>query len=221
MQSATLPTPPKPRPIPQEAPAGAAHPFRFAVLASTRGTDLQAIIDELKGGRLIPAELACVVSNKKNCYALERAHEQGFKTYWVDQREKSREDFDREMVEILRKEKIELVVLVGYMRILSPLFIQAFPRGIINVHPALIPKFSGKDFYGSNVHEAVIAAGEKETGMTIHFVEEGVDTGEIILQKKCPVLPEDTSATLKEKVQALEKEWYPKVIAEFARGELS
>ena len=221
MQNSILPKPPKPRPIPQEFPADTAHPFRFAVLASTRGTDLQAIIDELKAGHLGNAELACVVSNKRRCYALERAQAQGFKTYWVDQREKSRENFDREVLEILRREKIELVVLVGYMLILPPAFVQAFPRRIINVHPALIPKFSGKDFYGSNVHEAVIAAGEKETGMTIHFVEEGVDTGEIILQKKCPVLSTDTPETLKEKVQALEKEWYPKVIRDFAEGRLT
>lgn len=191
--------------------------FRIAVLASTRGTDLQAIIDEMKAGRLT-AELACVVSNVKNCYALERAHAEGFKTHFVDSKEKSRIEFDRELVGILKNEKVGLVVLVGYMRILTPYFISEFKGRIINVHPALLPKFGGKNFYGQNVHEAVLASGEKETGMTIHFIDEGVDTGKIILQKKCPVLPGDTAETLKERVQALEKEWYPKVIQMIAEN---
>lgn len=193
--------------------------LRVAVLASTRGTDLQAIIDEIKAGRL-DAHIACVVSNKKNCYALERAHSHGIKTYFVDPKEKSRAEFDREVVQILENEKIELVVLVGYMRILTPYFIEKFHHKIINVHPALIPKYCGKDFFGNNVHEAVLAAGETETGMTIHFVEEEVDGGPIIIQKKCPVFATDTAETLKERVQALEKEWYPKVVQMFARGDL-
>lgn len=186
-------------------------PFRIAVLASTRGTDLQAIIDEIKASRL-KAELACVLSNVKNCYALERAHAQGFKTHFIDPKERSRVEFDRELVQFLENEKIDLVVLVGYMRILTPYFIGKFRGRIINVHPALIPKYCGKDFYGESVHEAVLKSGDRETGMTIHFVEEGVDTGPVILQKKCPVLPSDTAQTLKERVQALEKKWYPKVI---------
>lgn len=191
--------------------------FRIAVLASTRGTDLQAIIDEIKAGRL-NVELACVISDKKNAYALERAHHQGFKTHLVDPKEKSRVEFDREMTKILEAENVDLIVLVGYMRILTPFFIGKFRNKIINVHPALIPKYRGKDFYGANVHEAVLKAGEKETGMTIHYVEEGIDTGPIIIQKKCGVLPNDTPDTLKERVQKLEKEWYPKVIKWFAEG---
>jgi len=194
--------------------------MRIAVLASTRGTDLQAIIDELKAGKLKNVELACVVSNKKNCFALQRAHEQGFKTYFVDSKEKSRVEFDREVAQVLEDEKIELVVLVGYMRILTPYFVGKFKHRIINVHPALIPKYCGKDFFGNNVHESALKAGEKETGMTIHFVEEDVDAGPIIIQKTCPVLPNDTAETLKERVQALEKEWYPKVVQMFADGKI-
>ncbi|MEK7528618.1 MAG: phosphoribosylglycinamide formyltransferase [Patescibacteria group bacterium] len=192
-------------------------PFRIAVLASTRGTDLQAIIDEIKTGRL-KVELSCVISNKADCYAIQRAKEQGFETCFVDPVNKSREDFDMEMARILEDHNVNLIVLVGYMRILSSAFVKKFHRRIINVHPALLPKFGGKEFFGNNVHEAVLKSGEKETGMTIHFVEKGVDTGEIILQKKIGVEPTDTIETLKEKVQALEKEWYPKVIAEFASG---
>lgn len=194
--------------------------MRIAVLASTRGTDLQAIIDEIKAGTLKNVEIACVVSNVKNCGALERAHKHKIKTYFVDPREKSRIEFDRELAAILKNEKADLIVLVGYMRILTPYFVGEFRGKIINVHPALLPKFGGKNFFGSNVHEAVLAAHETETGMTIHFVEEDVDSGKIILQKTCPVLPDDTPETLKNHVQALEKEWYPKVIQMFADGKI-
>lgn len=191
--------------------------FKIGVLASTRGTDLQAIIDEMKAGKMPGIELAVVISNKADSYALERAEEQGFKTLFVNPEGKTREQYDQELAEILKEEKVDLVVLVGYMKILSADFVKAFPKRIINVHPALIPKFCGKNFFGANVHEAVLKAKEKETGMTIHYVEEGVDTGEIILQKTCPVLPEDTPDTLKERVQALEKQWYPEVIRQLAK----
>lgn len=195
--------------------------FKIAVLASTKGTDLQAIIDEIKAGKMPGIELAVVISNKKDCYALQRAREQGYKTIFVNSKGKTREEFDTEMAKIIEENDIDLVVLVGYMRILSNSFVRKFKNRIINVHPALIPKFCGKDFFGSNVHEAVLAAGEKETGMTIHFVDEGVDTGKIILQKKCPVDQKDTPETLKEKVQALEKKYYPEVIRNLAKAHIN
>lgn len=191
--------------------------FKIAVLASTKGTDLQAIIDEMKAGKMPGIELAIVISNKADAYALQRAKEQGFKTVFINPKGRTREEFDQEMLKILEEEKVDLIVLVGYMRILSTPFVHSFPKKIINVHPALIPKFCGKNFFGANVHEAVLKAKEKETGMTIHYVEEGVDTGEIILQKTCPVLPTDTSDTLKERVQSLEKQWYPEVIRRLAK----
>ncbi|MDA1060522.1 MAG: phosphoribosylglycinamide formyltransferase [bacterium] len=190
--------------------------FKIAVLASTKGTDLQAIIDEIQAGKMPGIELSMVISNKEHCFALERAQEQGFKTIFIDPKDKSREEYDYEIAEILEEEDIDLVVLVGYMRILSPEFVKKFK--IINVHPSLIPKFSGKDFFGQSVHQAVLASGETETGMTIHYVEEGVDTGEIILQKTCPIEESDTPETLKEKVQALEKKYYPEVIKQIAKG---
>lgn len=193
--------------------------FRIAVFASTRGTDLQAIIDEIKTGTMPGIELAAVISNKKNCHALRRARKQGFKTIFLDAKGKTREEFDREMIKILDSEKIDLIVLVGYMRILTPQFVCHFKNKnipIINVHPALLPKFGGRDYFGMNVHEAVLAADEKETGMTIHYVDEGVDTGKIILQKKIPIAPSDTPEILKEKVQSLEKKWYPEVIRQLA-----
>ena len=190
--------------------------FKIAVLASTNGTDLQAIIDEMKAGKMPGVELAIVASNKENCYALERAKEQGYKTVFIDPKNKTRQEFDQQMATILENEKVDLVVLVGYMRILSSEFVRKFKNKIINVHPALIPKYCGPQFFGTSVHEAVLKAGEKETGMTIHYVDEGVDTGKIILQKTCPVDPNDTPETLKKKVQALEKKWYPEVIRNLA-----
>ena len=190
--------------------------FRIAVLASTNGTDLQAIIDEMKAGQMPGIELACVLSNKKSAYALERAKEQGYESIFIDPENKTREEFDAEVAKILEKHEIDLIVLVGYMRILSEEFVKRFPNKIINVHPALIPKFCGPNFFGTSVHEEVLKAGETETGMTIHYVDEGCDTGKIILQKTCPVTPDDTPDTLKDKVQTLEKKWYPEVIRQLA-----
>ncbi|MBI5754257.1 phosphoribosylglycinamide formyltransferase [Candidatus Peregrinibacteria bacterium] len=191
--------------------------FKIAVLASTNGTDLQAIIDEIKAGKMPGIELAIVAGNKENCYALQRAKEQGFKIAFIDPNNKTREEFDQEMAATLTQEKIDLIVLVGYMRILSTDFVRQFKNKIINVHPALIPKYCGPQFFGSNVHEAVLAAHEKETGMTIHYVDEGVDTGKIILRKTCAIDPDDTPETLKAKVQTLEKKWYPEVIRQLAK----
>lgn len=186
--------------------------FKIAVLASTRGTDLQAIIDEIRADKMTGIELAAVISDKKNCLALERAKKQGFKTFFINPSEKTREQFDAEAAKILEKHKVDLIVLGGYMRILSAEFVKKFKNRIINVHPALIPKYSGKSFFGKSVHEAVLKNKEKETGMTIHFVSEEVDAGKIILQKKCPVFSDDTVETLKERVQELEKKYYPEVI---------
>jgi len=191
--------------------------FRIGVLASTKGTDLQAIIDEMKAGKMEGVELSVVISNKKDAYALERANAQGYKAIFVDPKDLTREEFDAKVADILEENKVDLVVLVGYMRILSTEFVKRFKHKIINVHPALIPKFSGKNFFGANVHEAVLQAGEKETGMTIHYVDEEVDTGEIIVQKKCEVLPTDTPETLKERVQSLEKKWYPEIIRQLSK----
>lgn len=194
--------------------------FRIAVLASTKGTDLQAIIDRIKDGT-VNYELAIVIGNRKNAFALERAKNQGFKTLFVDPKGKTREEYDEEIKNILIEEKVDLIVLVGYMRILSNPFVRYFKCKIINVHPALIPKYCGPSFFGSSVHEAVIKNKEKESGMTIHFVTEEVDKGPIILQKKCEVLSSDTPETLKQRVQNLEKQWYPLVIQEIKDGKHS
>ncbi|MBI4231654.1 phosphoribosylglycinamide formyltransferase [Candidatus Peregrinibacteria bacterium] len=190
--------------------------FKIAVLASTNGTDLQAIIDELKAGKMPGIELTAVLSNKKDCYALTRAKEQGYQSYFIDPSDKSREEFDRELAEKLQALSVDLIVLVGYMRILTPQFVRRFKRRIINVHPSLIPKYCGKDYFGLSVHEAVLKNKETISGMTIHYVDEEVDSGDIIVQKSCPVDKNDNPDTLKAKVQALEKHWYPEVIRQMA-----
>lgn len=194
--------------------------YKIGVLASTKGTDLQAIIDEINNGTMPGIEIAIVLSNRENAYALERARLQEVKAFFVDPTGKTREEYDQELARILKDHDVDLVCLIGYMRVLSPEFVRQFPNAIINVHPALMPKFSGPGFYGKNVHEAVLQAGEKETGCTIHIVDEGVDTGLIIAQEKVTVEPDDTPERLKEKVQNLEKKLYPEVIRRFARGEI-
>jgi len=194
--------------------------MRIGVLASTKGTDLQAIIDEIKAGKMPNVELVVVASNKEKAFALERARAHGIPAVFVDPKGETPEEYDVDLADVLKEYGVELVVLVGYMRILTPEFVRRFPRRIINVHPALMPKFSGPGFYGANVHEEVLKAHETETGCTIHFVDEGVDTGEIILQKKVAVEATDTPETLKTKVQTLEKQWYPEVIRWFAEGKI-
>lgn len=191
--------------------------FKIAVLSSTNGTDLQAIIDEMKAGKMPGISLTAVISNKQDCGALEKARANNIPAIFIDPANKTREEFDLEMAEILQAKEVDLVVLVGYMRILSPEFVRRFPHRIINVHPSLIPKYSGKNFFNKGVHEAVLKAGEKETGMTIHYVDENIDTGDIIVQKTCPVLPNDTSESLKDRVQDLEKKWYPQIIRQLAK----
>lgn len=184
--------------------------FKIAVLASTRGTDLQAILDEKAAGKLEGVEIAGVYSNVENCGALEKARAAGIPAIFVNSEGKTREEFDEELAE--RVGEVDLICLVGYMRILTSPFVRKYTGKIINVHPALLPKYGGKGFFGQNVHEAVLKNGEKESGMTIHFVTEEVDAGKILIQEKIPVSPDDTPESLKAKVQELEKRFYPEAI---------
>ena len=194
--------------------------YRIAVLSSSNGTDLQAIIDEMKAGTMLGVELAVVISDKKDSYALRRAHEQGYETHFLNPKGKSREEYDAELSSMLIQRKVDLVVLAGYMRIISNPLLIAFPRRIINIHPSLVPKYCGPGMFGDKVHEAVIKNKDTETGCTIHFVDAGVDSGEIIMQKRAEVTEEDTIQTVKEKVQKLEKKFYPEVIRRFADGQI-
>lgn len=193
--------------------------INLAVFASTKGTDLQAIIDEIKAGRLSEVNLKFVLSNKKDAYALERARKAGIKTVFLDPADKTREAYDEECLNLCRQEKIDLILLIGYMRILSPLLIRAYPNKIMNIHPSLLPKYPGGMDY--DVHRAVLENNEVETGCTLHFVDEGVDTGKIIMQEKVKIVEGETVESLKAKVQAKEQEVIIKALKEFSRAKVT
>lgn len=178
-----------------------------AVLVSGGGTNLQAILDAEKRGELPHARVGIVVSSRPDAYALKRAEEAGVPTA-VAERKKcvSQEEFEGEIERAIERVGAEVIVLAGFMSILSEKFTSRYPERIINVHPSLIPKFCGKGFYGLKVHEAVLAAGEKVTGATVHYVNEIPDGGRIIFQKEVAVREDDTPETLQRRVME-EAEW--------------
>ena len=178
-----------------------------AVLVSGGGTNLQAILDAEKRGELPHARVGIVVSSRPDAYALKRAEEAGVPTA-VAERKKcaSQEEFEGEIEGVIESVGAEVIVLAGFMSILSENFTSRYPERIINVHPSLIPKFCGKGFYGLKVHEAVLAAGEKVTGATVHYVNEIPDGGRIIFQKEVAVREDDTPETLQRRVME-EAEW--------------
>jgi len=175
--------------------------IKIGVLGSTRGTDLQAVIDSINNKELV-AEVAVVISNKKGAYILKRAEENKIPSVFLSHKGLKRKEFDRKITNILKKNSVELILLIGFMRVLSSDFCQEWRDRLINVHPSLLPKYAGG--MDSSIHEEVIKNGEKETGCTIHFVTEDVDGGPILIQKKCRVDDDDTVETLKAKVQQLE-----------------
>ena len=175
--------------------------IKIGVLGSTRGTDLQAVIDSINNKELV-AEVAVVISNKKGAYILKRAEQNKIPSVFLSHKGLKRKEFDRKITNILKKHSVELILLIGFMRVLSSDFCQEWRDRLINVHPSLLPKYAGG--MDSSVHEEVIKNGEKETGCTIHFVTEDVDGGPILIQKKCRVDDDDTVETLKAKVQQLE-----------------
>ncbi len=180
---------------------------RIAVLVSGGGTNLQALIDAEAAGRLQSGKLTLVVSSKAGAFALERARATGIETATADRALLgSREAFERELLAILATHEIDVVVLAGFLQILSAAFVARYPDRILNVHPALIPAYCGRGFYGIKVHEAVLAAGEKETGATVHMVNEVPDGGRILMQKTVPVLPGDTPSMLQQRVME-QAEW--------------
>jgi len=176
--------------------------IRIAVLASTKATDMQAIIDEINSGKL-SAEIVCLVSNKKDAYALERAKKYNIPAIFLDPKGKNNEEYDEELLKILDNYKPDLILLIGYNKYLTRKVIENFRYKIMNIHPSLLPAFPGWD---KNVHKAVIDYGCKVTGCTLHFVDERIDAGPIILQKCVPVYDDDTVETLKERVQKAEQE---------------
>ena len=185
---------------------------KIAFLSSTGGTNLQSFIDARERGELEGIEICCLITDQALCGAAEKARAAKIKVYYFDPKGLTPEVFQQSILDTLDFFEVDLVVLGGFMRILSPSIVEKYKGKIVNVHPSLLPKFGGK--MNMSVHQAVLDAGEKETGMTIHKVDEGIDTGEIILQKTVAVDPADTVETLRAKVQGLEKEWYPKVVKE-------
>jgi len=187
---------------------------RVAVFVSGGGTNLQAIIDASLRGEIPSAEIALVASNKSDAYALERAKKHGIKAVVCEKLQgEKRMDVENKLLKAVLDENIDLIVLAGFMMILSENFIKSFPGKIINVHPALIPSFCGKGFYGLKVHEAALEKGVKVTGATVHFVNEIPDGGEIIAQKAVDVLEGDTPEILQKRVME-QAEWilFPRAV---------
>lgn len=180
---------------------------RIAVLVSGGGTNLQALIDAEGRGELPHGELVLVVSSTPGAFALERAEKRGIPALTID-RKRCRDgaEFEQKLLETLTRHGIDLIVLAGFMTILGPAFIQRYPGRMINVHPALIPAFCGKGFYGLRVHRAALDCGVKVTGATVHYVNEIPDGGQILLQKAVDVLPDDTPETLQRRVME-QAEW--------------
>ena len=178
---------------------------KIAVLVSGGGTNLQAILDSMRAGKIPHGEIALVISNNRNAYALTRARENGIETAVVSRRELGGE-FEDVLLSTLAAHGIELVVLAGFLCVLTEKVTRAYAQRIINVHPSLIPSFCGMGYYGLKVHEAALAYGVKVTGATVHYVNEVTDGGEIIAQKAVEVKPGDTPETLQRRVME-EAEW--------------
>ena len=191
--------------------------MNVGVLGSTKGTDLQAVIDAIEAKKL-NVKISVVISNKENAYILERAGKHNIETVFIDSKGKGREEFDKEVSKELEKHDVELILLIGYMRILSGWFVNKYKNKIMNIHPSLLPAFAvGMD---KDVHAEVLKAGVKETGCTLHFVTEDVDAGPIILQKKVHVEDNETIESLKAKVQKAEQEIMVKAIKLYGEGKI-
>ncbi len=188
--------------------------IKLGILGSTKGTDLQAIIDSIDQNKL-DAIVKVVISNSSNAYILERAANHNIPNFFISHLGKKREQFDDEISAILKKHEVDLVLLIGFMRILSSKFCKEWSGRILNVHPSLLPKYAGG--MDMNVHEEVIKNRDMETGCTIHFVTEKVDSGPILIQKKCSVNINDTPDSLKKKVQILEGEAFIDAIKLFQK----
>lgn len=191
--------------------------LNIAVLASTNATDMQGIINSIKN-KEIDAKIVCLISNKEDSGAITRAKNNEIESIFIDSKNKEREEFDKLVIIELEKRNVDLILLIGYMRLLSLHFVKQYKNKIINVHPSLLPAFAGG--MDKNVHEAVLKSGCKETGCTLHFVDEGVDTGPIIMQKSVKVDKNDTADTLKTKVQAKEVECFIEFINLFSKGKI-
>lgn len=196
--------------------------LKIVVLVSGGGTNLQAIIDSVEDGLISNTEIAGVISNNKNAYALERAKENGIPGLSISPKDyESREVFNEKFLEAVDAYRPDLVVLAGFLVVIPPAMIEKYRNRIINIHPSLIPSFCGKGYYGLKVHEAALARGVKVAGATVHFVDEGTDTGPILLQKAVEVEAGDTPEVLQRRVME-QAEWkiLPKAIDLIANGKV-
>jgi len=191
--------------------------LRLGILASTKATDMQALIDAIAGKKL-NAVISVLISNKADAYALERARKHNIKAVFIDSKGKGREQYDRETAKVLDENKVDLILLIGYMRILSPWLVGKYKNRIMNIHPSLLPKYAGG--MDMDVHAEVLKNREKETGATLHFVDENVDTGQIILQKKVKIEKGETAESLKSKVQKAEQDIIVKAVDLFEKGKI-
>ena len=197
--------------------------LKMAVLVSGGGTNLQAIMDAIDQGTITNAEISVVISNNAGAYALERAKAKGIDAVCISPKSyETRDAFNEALLEKIQSYKVDLVVLAGCLVVIPKIMVDAYPNKIINIHPALIPSFCGTGYYGLKVHEAVLARGAKITGATVHFVDDGTDTGPIILQKAVEVRQGDTPKELQLRVMQ-EAEWIimPKAIDLIANGKVS
>ena len=197
--------------------------LNIAVLVSGGGTNLQALIDAEKAGKIENGRISVVVASKPGVYALERARNAGIEGVVLARKDfESVDDYSAALEKLLKEKKTDLIVLAGFMTITNAAFTKAFENRIINVHPALIPSFCGKGYYGLRVHEAALARGVKVSGATVHFVNEVCDGGPIILQKAVPVEPGDTPETLQRRIME-QAEWQllPEAVSLFCAGRLS
>ena len=189
--------------------------LKIGVLVSGSGTNLQSIIDRCEDGAL-SAQITCVISNNEKAFALERAIKHGIPSICLKHTDfAGRTAYDEELVKVLRSHGVGLVVLAGFMRIITPVFIEAFPNAIMNIHPALLPSFPGL-----HAQRQAVEYGVKVTGCTVHFVDAGTDTGPIIMQATIPVDADDTEETVSAKIQVEEHQIFPKAIQLYAEGRL-
>ena len=188
---------------------------RFAVLISGNGSNLQALIDEIHAKEI--AEIVLVLSDRADAYGLIRAEKAGIPAFFVDPKEyPDRQEYHLALLRMVLEAKADFVVLAGYLRILTKPWIDIFPNRILNIHPSLLPRHCGKGYYGLKVHEAVLAAGDTESGATVHFVDEGTDTGPVLYQEPVKVAADETPESLQQKVLAVEHRLLVKAAAELA-----
>lgn len=196
--------------------------LKICVCVSGGGTNLQALMDSIEAGRITNARIVKVISNNKSAFALERARNKGIDAAAVSPKDyENRELFNEAFLKCVDEAEPDLIVLAGFLVVLPPMMITKYAGRIINIHPSLIPSFCGKGYYGLKVHEAALARGVKVTGATVHFVDEGTDTGPIILQKAVEVLPDDTPKSLQQRVME-QAEWQilPQAVNMIANGQI-